>query len=124
MGVYLEHNLYTSTNNWIFIAMQEEWKRNKITIISGLLFLVLGCFITYSLANKSRDDYDLKLKVDAKVDKVDFQKHVEDNVIMYQSFTDKQDQQLTKINDALQVILQQSAENRTDISWIKRELKK
>jgi len=102
----------------------EELKKNKLTLITMLLTVVLGCLLTYSLANKSRDDYDLKIKIDSKVDKVDFNKHIEENNTVFKSFSDKQDVQLTKINEALQIIIQQNAENRTDISWIKKELKK
>ena len=88
------------------------------------LTVILGCILTYSLANKSRDDYDLKQKIDSKVDRSDFIKHVEENNNIFKEFSSKQDIQLTKINEALQIIIQQNAENRTDISWIKKELKK
>jgi len=88
------------------------------------LTVVLGCILTYSLANKSRDDYDLKIKIDSKVDKVDFQRHVEENNIIFKEFTKKQDEQLTRMNQNIEILLQQSVENRTDISWIKGELKR
>jgi hypothetical protein len=102
----------------------EEFKRNKLTILTSLLAVVLGCLLTFALANKSRDDYDLRQKIDAKVDKIEFNKHVEENNTIFKEFTKKQDEQLTRMNQNIEILLQQSVENRTDISWIKRELKK
>jgi len=75
----------------------EELKKNKLTLLTMFLTVILGCYLTYSLANKSRDDYELNVKIDSKVDKVDFNKHVDENNSVFKDFSTKQDIQLTKI---------------------------
>lgn len=100
----------------------ETIKKNWLTWLISALIAFLTVILTASLANNSRDKYDLKIKVDSKLDKIEFNKHCEDNTIKFQKIEDSQTLYLQKSNELLNKLVEQNAKMSTDIEWIKRKI--
>lgn len=100
----------------------ETIKKNWLSWLISALVAFLTVVLTASLANNSRDQYDLKVKVDAKVDKVEFNKHCDDNKTQFQKIEDSQTLYLQKSNELLNKLVEQNAKMSTDIEWIKRKI--
>ena len=98
------------------------------TIKKNWIGWLITFMITLAMTNRSQEDYTLKNKVDnleiKKLDKQEFDNFVEKNRTEIKEILSKQDSRYEEMTKILQLILQQSVQNSTDITWIKREIDK
>lgn len=100
----------------------ETIKKNWLGWLISALIAFLTVILTASLANNSQDQFDLKVKVDSKVDKKEYEKHCDENRLDFQKIQDFQAIYLKENNEILNKLVEQNAKMSTDIEWIKRKI--
>lgn len=107
----------------------EQVKKNWLGWFVSSLIAFLTVILTTGLGNASRDNFELKAKIDSKLDKSEFTKHCDKNDADFNAIQDNQNLQLQKISETLQEMLketslrnEQQAKMSTDIEWIKRKI--
>jgi len=100
----------------------ETIKKNWLSWLISAMIAFLTVVLTASLANNTREQYDLRIRVDSKLDKIEFNKHCEDNSVQFQRIEDTQSLYLQKSNELLNKLVEQNAKMSTDIEWIKRKI--
>lgn len=102
--------------------MIQKYREKVITLAGSLITSIIVVFVAFAL-NANRDDSkELIIKIDSKIDKLEYQKKCDQTDQRITTLENKQSEILQKNTETLQEIVKQNATMQTDIAWIKREI--
>lgn len=104
--------------------MTEKSKDRVVTLTGSLITSIIVVIIGFSLTSKRADSKELEIKINSKVDRVDFNKKCEQVDLRITTLETSQNETLKKISETMQQMATQNASMQTDIVWIKRELER
>lgn len=103
--------------------MTTQTKDKLITIsasvIGSVLLMFLGLFSTGMVDSRKEMQQEIKNKLDSRI----YEQHCKDNKEAFDKVQENQAKYIESNNQLLQELVKQNAEIRTDINWIKRNLK-
>jgi predicted nucleotidyltransferase len=103
--------------------MTTQTKDKLITIsasvIGSVLLMFLGLFSTGMVDSRKEMQQEIKSKLDKEI----YEQHCRDNKEAFDKAQENQSKYIESNNLLLQELVKQNAEIRTDINWIKRNIK-
>ena len=103
--------------------IKEKLRDKIVTISASVIGSVLLMFLGLYATGIASDRKEQREEISRKVNKTDFEKHCTENVILFEKMSNRQDEQLSKINETLSKMLEQNAKISTDVDWIKKKVK-
>ena len=102
--------------------MIQKYREKVITLTGSLTTSIIVVFVAFALNAHRDDSKELIIKIDSKVDKLEYQKKCDETDQRITILETKQAEILQKNTETLQEIVKQNATMQTDIAWIKREI--